>query len=74
MTQQNYYELLASKMDKSKNMFEIDRLQNEALNYKKIATGQFRGQFQSVDQASQYLDQAKGKNMMIQEILDKIRN
>ena len=74
MTQQNYYELLAAKMDKSKNLFQQDQLQTQSLAYKKIATGQFRGQFASQEQANQFYEQAKGKNMMIEEILDKIRN
>lgn len=74
MTQRNYYELLASKMDKAKTLYETDALQTQSLAYRRIATGQFRSQFGSVDQANQFLDQSKGKNQMIEEILDKIRN
>ena len=42
MTQQNYYELLAMKMDKSKALYDLTSLQTKAKTYQDIATGRFR--------------------------------
>lgn len=73
MTQQNYYELLASKMDKSKALFDNVALQTQAKFYQDIATGRFRSQLQDPEQARDVLEQYRGRNQMIEEVLDKIR-
>ena len=72
MTQQNYYELLAAKMDKSKALFDTSALQHKAQSYQDIATGRFQAQFGQ--EAGGVYEQTKGRNQMIEEVLDKIRN
>ncbi|MFN9897351.1 MAG: hypothetical protein ACK55Z_00880 [bacterium] len=39
-----------------------------------MAANRFRSQFAEIDQAQNFLEQARGKNMMIEEVLDRIRN
>ena len=74
MTQQNYYELLAAKMDKSKALYETVKLQHQTKVYQDISTGRFRSQIGDPDQIKDFLDQSRQKNQMIEEALDKIRN
>ena len=74
MTQQNYYELLAAKMDKSKALYDTVALQHQSKCFQDIATGRFRSQIGDPDQIKDFLDQSRGKNQMIEEALDKIRN
>jgi len=74
MTQQNYYELLAAKMDKSKSLYDTIALQTKARAYQDIATGQFQLQMASLEEARNIYEQTKGRNDMIEEVLDKIRN
>lgn len=49
-------------------------LQAKAQGYNEVATNRFRSQFAEIDQAQNFLEQARGKNMMIEEVLDRIRN
>jgi hypothetical protein len=49
MTQQNYYELLALKMDKSKTLYDADNYQIRAKGYQDVATGRFRSQAENVE-------------------------
>ena len=74
MTQQNYYELLAAKMDKSKALYDTLALQTKAKYYQDIATGRFRSQIGDANQVRTMLDQTRARNNMIEEVLDKIRN
>lgn len=74
MTQQNYYELLAAKMDKSKALYEMAALQTQAQTFQDIATGRFRSQVPDPETLNQIYEGSRGRNMMIEEVLDKIRN
>lgn len=75
MTQQNYYELLAAKMDKSKALYDTNALQAKAGAYQDIAAGRFQSEFGGdAEQTKQALDQRRGKNQMVEEVLDKIRH
>lgn len=74
MTQQNYYELLAAKMEKSKALYQTVALQSQQKAYNDISTGRFRAQYQDPNQARNFLDESRGKNLMIEEVLDRIRN
>ena len=74
MTQQNYYELLAVKMDKSKALYDTTALQQQSKAYGDIASGRFQSQIGDLDAIRETLDQNRGRNMMIEEVLDKIRN
>lgn len=51
MTQQNYYELLAAKMDKQKALFDSISLQTKAKAYQDIATGRYQMQTVSASDA-----------------------
>ena len=62
MTQQNYYELLAAKMDKSKALYETVKLQHQTKAYQDISTGRFRSQIGDPDQIKDFLDQSRQKN------------
>ena len=74
MTQQNYYELLAVKMDKSKALYDTTALQKRSRAYGDIAAGRFQSQIGDMDAIRETLEANRGKNMMIEEVLDKIRN
>ena len=74
MTQQNYYELLAVKMDKSKALYDTTALHQQSKAYSDIASGRFQSQLGDMDAIREALDQNRGRNMMIEEVLDKIRN
>lgn len=63
MTQMNYYELLAAKMDKAKALYETQGLQLKTKNYQDIATERFESQFAGdAEQARLALQQFKNKN------------
>jgi hypothetical protein len=47
MTQQNYYELLALKMDKSKALYDSDNQAMRAKGFQDVATGRFRSQLEN---------------------------
>ena len=49
-------------------------LQAKAQGYNEVAANRFRSQFAEIDQAQNFLEQSRGKNMMIEEVLDRIRN
>jgi len=74
MTQQNYYELLAKKIEKQKAIYSTSVLQNQQQLFNEIATNQFRSQFQEDQQIQQFVEESKAKNRMIEEVLDKIRS
>lgn len=74
MTQQNYYELLAAKMEKSKALYQTVALQSQQKAYNDISTNRFRPQYQDPNQARNFLDESRSKNLMIEEVLDRIRN
>lgn len=74
MTQQNYYELLAAKMEKSKALYQTVALQSQQKAYNDISTNRFRAQYQDPNQARNFLDESRSKNLMIEEVLDRIRN
>jgi vacuolar-type H+-ATPase subunit I/STV1 len=74
MTQQNYYELLATKMDKSKILYQTIAYQIQTKQFNDVATGRYRQVYQDENEARGALDQCRSKNMMIEEVLDKIRN
>lgn len=46
MNQQNYYKLLATKMSKAKNQYQLVALQQKSRAYNEIAGNRFRSQFQ----------------------------
>lgn len=74
-TQQNYYELLAAKMDKSKALFDTVALQQKTMNYQDIATDRFQNELgNDPEQIKQIYEQTKQRNQMMEEVLDKIRN
>lgn len=74
MTQQNYYELLAAKMEKSKALYQTVALQSQQQSFNDMAAQRYRATTQDDNEARGYLDQSRSKNMMIEEVLDKIRN
>ena len=75
MTQHNYYELLASKMDKSKALYETVALQQQAQAYNDISTNRFRSQFGAQpDQIQGALQQARVDTERIENVLTNIRN
>ena len=74
LTQQNYYQLLSKKMEKSKLIYQTTSLQTQAQLMNEISTNRFRPQFQSAEEAKQLYDETRSKNLMIEEVLDKIRN
>jgi len=45
MTQQNYYEKLAKKMEKARDQYHISAMQIQKALFDDISTGRFRGQF-----------------------------
>ena len=49
-------------------------LQAKAQGYNEVEAHRLRSQFAEIDQAQNFLEQARGKNMMIEEVLDRIRN
>lgn len=62
-TQQNYYELLAAKMDKSKALYDTIALQQKTKNFQDIATGRFQNEYgDNADQIRQIYEQAKSRN------------
>lgn len=74
MTQQNYYELLAAKMEKSKVLYQTVAYQIQQKQFNDVSTGRYRAVYQDENEARSSLDQCRSKNMMIEEVLDKIRN
>ena len=63
MTQQNYYELLAAKMDKSKSIYDLNSLNIKSQIYQDVATGRFQSQFNGDTEAiRQTLDQSRNRN------------
>lgn len=75
MTQHNYYELLASKMDKSKALYQTDALQQQAQSYNDIATNRFRSQFGGqTDQVEGALQKTRLDVERIENVLTNIRN
>ena len=74
MTQQNYYELLAAKMEKSKALYQTIAYQIQQKQFNDVSTGRYRPAYQDENEARGSLDQCRQKNMMIEEVLDKIRN
>ena len=73
MNQQNYYSLLAAKMAKSKAMFQTLQSQQNAKNFNDIAVNRFRAQYADAEQANQALEQTRNKNVMIEEVLMRIK-
>lgn len=73
MNQQNWYSLLAAKMAKSKALFQTLQAQQTAKSYNDIAVNRFRTQYENADQANQALEQTRNKNMMIEEVLMRIK-
>ena len=74
MTQQNYYELLAAKMDKSKALFDTVALQQQARLLQEVATNRFRASTNDPEEMRNVMENMRGKNQMVEEVLDKIRN
>jgi len=74
MTQQNYYQTLGLKMEKSKVIYQTVAAQTQQKAYNEIATGRFRNSFQNEDEARGALESMRGKNLMIEEVLNRIKN
>ena len=51
MTQQNYYELLAAKMEKSKALYETVALQSQQQAFNDMAAGRYRASTQDENEA-----------------------
>lgn len=73
MNQANYYNLLAAKMAKSKTQYQTIQSQQKAKSYNDVAVNRFRPQHAEIDQANQTLEQTRNKNMMIEEVLMRIK-
>lgn len=56
MTQQNYYELLAAKMEKSKALYETVALQSQQQAFNDMAANRYRATTQDENEARGYLD------------------
>jgi len=61
-------------MEKSKALYQTIALQTQQKAFNEIATNNYRAQTQDDNEARNALDQSRSKNMMIEEVLDKIRN
>ena len=61
-------------MDKSKALYDTQALQSKAQAYQDIATWRYRQQFSGEGEAQNVYEQTRGRNQMIEEVLDKIRN
>lgn len=73
MNQQNYYQLLAAKMEKSKAQYKTLCQQTKAKGFNDCAVSRFRPQFTDSEQANNFLEQNRGRNMMIEEVLLRIK-
>ena len=73
MNQQNYYNLLAAKMAKSKTQYQTLQSQQKAKSYNDVAVNRYRAQHAEVEQANRTLDETRNKNMMIEEVLMRIK-
>lgn len=84
MTQKSSIEMLASRLEKTKNMFEILKFQNLSKRYDDLATSNnfhilinlFLDRFKSTmreDVALKTLEDVRTHNAIIEEVLDSIR-
>ena len=72
MNRQNYYQLLAAKMEKAKQQYQTIIKSTLSKGYNDVAVGRFRGDYQDQQQASAALDDANRKNRLISEVLERI--
>ena len=56
MNRQNYYMLLAAKMEKSKAQYQTIALQTKQKEYNNISVGRFRQQFTDAEQAQNAME------------------
>ena len=61
-------------MEKSKALYQTIAYQIQQKQFNDISTGRYRAVYQDENEARSSLDQCRSKNMMIEEVLDKIRN
>lgn len=61
-------------MEKSKVIYQTVAAQTQQKAYNEIATGRFRSSFQNEDEARGALESMRGKNLMIEEVLNRIKN
>ena len=73
MNRQNYYQLLAAKMEKAKQQYQTIAKQTLAKGYNDVSVGRFRPDYQDQNQAQQALDDANRKNRLISEVLERIQ-
>ena len=59
MTQQNYYELLAAKMEKSKALYQTIAYQIQQKQFNDVSTGRYRPAYQDENEARGSLDQCR---------------
>lgn len=64
-------DLLAMKLEKSKNTFELVRAQNLSKRYDEVSTNRFRPQYG--EQAMEVLEQETRRNQAVEEIINKLR-
>ena len=60
-------------MAKSKTQYQTLQAQQKAKSYNDVAVNRFRPQHAEVEQANRALDETRNKNMMIEEVLMRIK-
>lgn len=61
-------------MEKSKVLYQTIAYQIQQKQFNDVSTGRYRPAYADENEARSQLDQSRSKNMMIEEVLDKIRN
>jgi len=72
LSQKTQIELLAEKLERSKNVFEILKFQSLAKRYDEVATNKFRPSLRE-EQAIKALEDSRTQNAIVEEIIDRIR-
>ena len=60
-------------MAKTKALFQTIAAQQRAQSFNDVAVGRFRAQFPEKEAANQYMEQQRNRNMMIEEVLVRIK-
>jgi len=61
-------------MEKSKVLYQTIAYQIQQKQFNDVSANRYKAQYKDEPEAREALDQARSKNMMIEEVLDKIRN